>query len=123
MEKNIIPFRKYYFIFLNGGLIYFGLAFIIIGKGKASLDYSFIDLFLIFSLSILPAFLFLFRIIKRKKFWQLNIYKRLLVIGHIPLVIGFTLSIMKANYYYLIAFFFIFLLNFLVLIPLHFNRR
>ncbi|RUM58517.1 MAG: hypothetical protein DSY66_05355 [Persephonella sp.] len=123
MEKNIIPFRKYYFIFLNSGLIYFGLAFIIIGKGKASLDYSYIDLLLIFSLSILPAFLFLFRIIKRRNFWQLNLYKKLLIIGHTPLFVGFILSVVKSNYYYLIAFFFIFLLNFLVLIPLKFNRR
>ena len=117
MKDKIIPFRKYYFIFLNGGLIYFGLAFIIVGKAKNSFKFSGIDIILFFILSFIPTVLFLVRFFKGNYFWNLNIYKKLLLVAHIPLSVGFLLTVLKSNYYYLISVFPVFLLNFLVLIP------
>ncbi len=117
MERNIIPFRKYYFIFLNAGLIYFGLAFVIVGKAKNSFRFSNFDIFLFSILSFIPAVLFLIRFFKGNSFWNLNAYKKLLLVAHIPLSIGFLLTVLKSNYYYLISIFPVFLLNFLILTP------
>ena len=117
MGKNIIPFRKYFFVFLNGGLIYFGLAFVIVGKAKNSFNFTNLDILILTVLAFIPTILFLIRFFKNKLFWDLKNYKKLLLIAHIPLFIGFLLTVFKLNYYYLISMFPIFLLNFLILIP------
>lgn len=107
MDNEVINKRKYYFGFLFSGIIFFPV--LIILKVKLDLNVNLLALSIITLFSTLPAFLYF----SKKKYE----YKKLLIIGYIPLVIGFSISLIFNNSLYMVISFPLFFLNYIILLP------
>lgn len=108
MNKDLLEKRKKYFGFLFSVFIWFAL--LIILKVPLNPDFPIFSLqiFIILAVSIVPAVLILN---KNKN------YNTLLIIGYIPVVIGFLISVIFNNSLYFLMVFPIFLLNFIIIFP------
>jgi len=118
MEKEIFKKRQYYFGFLFSSFVYIGLL-IIIQKKTLPLNFGFYQQIFSFIGATIPALLFFLKKAGIDK--NLRGYIYLLATGHIPLIIGFFLSIIFKNMLYILLMFPVFILGYLILIPV--NRR
>ncbi len=117
MNGKIIAVRKYYFIFLYSSIIYFAIAILIVGKRGLLGEPKFWQNFLLILTALIPTFLFLYRIRFKEKFFNLSTYIKLLVVGELPIITGFILTLFSFNYYFISISFLIYILSYLVLLP------
>ncbi len=111
MDKKLIKKRQFYFGFLFLSFIYFGIAMLVVKQAKP-LSFDLFQEVLIVIAGLIPAVLFFLR-----KKYETKKYLFLLAIGQIPIVLGFLLSILYENLFYLIIMFPVFILGYLVIIP------
>ncbi len=113
MNREIFKKRQFYFGFLFSSFIYFGILMLILKKiNPFSPDLTAYSLMI--SGSVVPGALFFLK----KKGKKLKNYIYLLSLGHIPLIVGFFLSLFYKNFGYFLLMFPVFVLGYLVLIPL-----
>jgi len=116
--KNIFELRRLYFIGLFSSIIYPSLLIIILGKTPLK-DVSFFYVSLIaFSSTIILEIMYL-----KVKNLLYKYYKLALSAGHSPLILGFLLSIIEKNYLYILIAFPVFLIIYLILIPVKSNEN
>jgi hypothetical protein len=116
INASLIAYRKYFFISLYSTVLYLAFSLLII-RSNAKFDVpSFLLLGLLALTVVIPIFNLLYRIRNRKI--ELDKYKLLLIISHIPLIIGFILTILFKNYLFVMISFPITLFAIFVLIPL-----
>jgi len=113
MDRILAKKRQYYFGFLFFSFVYFGIAILIIKEIKPFSLEILQEFFLILG-ALIPAVLFFLR----NKLVTLRGYIILLLIGQIPMVIGFLLSVFYKNYIYIMMMFPVFVLAYLIVIPL-----
>jgi len=110
--KNIFEFRRLYFIGLFSSIIYPSSLMVILGKSPIK-DVSNIGIFLI-SASSLVIFYIVFLKVKQNLYSN---YKIALILGHLPMIIGFLFSFLEKNYLYILISFPIYLIIYIILIP------
>lgn len=109
MKTEIIKKRKLYFGFLFSSFIYLGLLMILIREPNPFKIDIVSETFSILG-ALTPALIFFLR----KKVS----YKNILIIGQFPLFVGFILSIFYQNILYFLIMFPIFILGYLIILPL-----
>ena len=115
MNKNLIYSRKIYFSFLFSTFIFFSLSMIILRQNLKPLVIDFTFETISIALSFIPAGVFLYRWKKKKV--NTKTFIKLCIIGYIPIIVGFLLSLVYKNYIYMVLLFPIFLLSYLILVP------
>ncbi len=110
--KNIFELRRLYFIGLFSSIIYPALLIVILGKSPLK-DVSNLAISLI-SASAFVIFYIMFLKVKRKIYEN---FKIPLILGHLPMVIGFVFSLLEKNYLYILISFPVFLIIYILLIP------
>lgn len=115
MSEKLFKLRKYYFSFLYLSFVYLAILMLILGKNVKTFQLDFIIETILIITGIIPATFYLLR--KTKYIFTENIYIKLLIVGQIPLLIGFLLSFFLKNYIYFLIAYPIFLLAYLVIIP------
>ncbi len=113
MKQVLLEKRKYYFIFLFSSFVYIGLLILII-KNPAPFSLTVLDNVILGIGALVPAFLFFLRKTAKE---DVDKYKKILVLGHLPLLIGFFLSLLKMNLMYFLVMFPVFVLGYLIIIP------
>ncbi|RMA97528.1 hypothetical protein [Hydrogenothermus marinus] len=111
---NLLKKRQLYFASLFSSFIYFALIIILVGKIK---PYPIKDfyIYILTATSIVILITAFFTI--KGKLLDLKSYKLFLILNHIPLLLGFLLTIIGKNYIYILNGFFIFLIGYMILIP------
>ncbi|NPA53416.1 MAG: hypothetical protein GXO21_01970 [Aquificae bacterium] len=112
MDEILIKKRQYYFGFLFFSFVYFGLAILLLDKTQPFSLNIYQQIPMIIG-AIIPAILFFLKKLEN----NLKNYILLLFLGQIPLIIGFVLSIIYKNLLYLIVMFPVFILGYLILLP------
>jgi hypothetical protein len=113
MEK-VIKIRQFYFAGLFSSILYFSLLLIFIGKAKNPEIRDLYIYFITFS-SFLILYFFYLRI--KNKIFNLKNYVFSLILGHVPLILGFIFTLLEKNYIYILISFPLFFINYLILIP------
>ncbi|WP_457641917.1 hypothetical protein [Persephonella sp.] len=115
MSKTLFELRRLYFVSLYTSFLYISLLLIIIRKNVKPAEIGIFDQIIFLVGSLIPAIFF---ILKRvKNIYIKNFYKKILFAGHIPLVIGFLMSLIWKNYLYFLIMFPVFILAYLIIIP------
>ncbi len=116
MDNNIFNLRRIYFISLYSSFIYISLLLIILRDDVSPFEFSILDQVILGAFSILPAGLFIYR--KTKNIFKYKTFIKILYITHIPLFIAFILSLYYSNYLFFLTVYPVFILTYLIIIPL-----
>ncbi len=113
MKKDFIRKRQYYFGFLFFSFIYFGVAMLLVKNVKPA-DFGLVQQGVMIIGAFIPALMFFLR----NKMVTIKKYLLLLLLGQIPMVVGFVLTIFYKNFLYLLIMFPVFVLGYLIIIPI-----
>jgi asparagine N-glycosylation enzyme membrane subunit Stt3 len=104
---QLLEKRRLYFAFLFSSFIFFALLILLkIPLNPFDIGYP---VYILSIFSVLPAYLFF----GRKKIS----FKNQLILGYVPLIAGFVISIIFNNSIYFLISFPIFLLNYIIIMP------
>ncbi len=116
MESNLFNLRRVYFISLYSSFFYISLLLIILRDNVEPVSITLFHQIVLIIISVLPAVFFIIK--KTMNIFRYDLYKKILIISHIPLIIGFLLSIFYKNYLFFLIIFPIFILAYIIIIPL-----
>ncbi|ACO03522.1 MAG TPA: hypothetical protein DEP48_03670 [Persephonella sp.] len=115
MDNNLFSLRRLYFISLYSSFFYISLLLIILRDNVQPVSINILHQAILGLVSVMPAFFFILK--KKMDIFNYDIYRKILIISHIPLVIGFLLSVLNKNYIFFIIIFPVFILAYIIIIP------
>ncbi|NPA12970.1 MAG: hypothetical protein GXO45_03165 [Aquificae bacterium] len=115
MGERLFHLRRYFFASLYTSFIYLALLILILRKDVSPMDTNQINQLIAGLTGVIPAFLWIRK--KTNYIFLEDRYKKLLFIGHLPLIVGFILSVVNDNYIYFFITYPVFLLGHLIIFP------
>ncbi len=116
MDSTLFSLRRMYFISLYSSFFYISILLIILRDNVKPAEISVFHQVVLGLISVMPALFFILK--KKVNIFQDKIYKKILITSHLPLIIGFLLSVISKNYIFFMIIFPVFILAYIIILPL-----
>lgn len=115
MNEKLFDLRRFYFSFLYLSFIYLGILLISLGNRIKHSEPDLAPQIVIGLTGIVPAVMLFFK--RTRYIFEKKVYISLLILSHIPLIVGTVISLIYLNYIYFLISYPIFIAGCLILLP------